>query len=79
MRVGIVDDQQLVRHGFITLLTDKEDMEVVGEASDGREAVLLADRACPHALLMDVQMPEYSGIDATREILATCRTARLSF
>lgn len=54
-------------------------MEVVGEASDGREAVLLADRACPHALLMDVQMPEYSGIDATREILATCRTARLSF
>ncbi|MCE5173087.1 response regulator [Paenibacillus profundus] len=63
----------------MTLLTDKEDMEVVGEASDGREAVLLADRACPHALLMDVQMPEYSGIDATREILATCRTARLSF
>ncbi|MCM3337542.1 response regulator [Paenibacillus sp. MER TA 81-3] len=54
----------------MTLLTDKEDMEVVGEASDGREAVLLADRACPHALLMDVQMPEYSGIDATREILA---------
>ncbi len=43
---------------------------MVGEASDGREAVLLADRACPHALLMDVQMPEYSGIDANHEILA---------
>lgn len=52
------------------MINAQPDMEVVGEASNGREAVTLADLAHPHVLLMDVQMPEYSGIEATRDIMA---------
>ncbi|CAM3543555.1 response regulator transcription factor [Paenibacillus lupini] len=70
IRVAIVDDQLLVRHGFKYIINAQPDMEVVGEASNGHEAVTLADFACPHVLLMDVQMPEYSGIEATRDIMA---------
>ncbi|MBM7565891.1 response regulator [Paenibacillus sacheonensis] len=70
IRVAIVDDQLLVRHGFKYIINAQPDMEVVGQASNGREAVTLADLARPHVLLMDVQMPEYSGIEATRDIMA---------
>ncbi|MFC0331337.1 response regulator [Paenibacillus sepulcri] len=71
IRVAIVDDQHLVRHGLGFIINAQEDMEVAGEAANGREAVLLANRTRPHVLLMDVQMPEYDGIAATRDILSS--------
>jgi DNA-binding NarL/FixJ family response regulator len=68
--VLIVDDQALVRAGFRMILEAEEDMEVVGEAADGREAVTEARRLRPDVVLMDVCMPEVDGIEATRRLLA---------
>jgi DNA-binding NarL/FixJ family response regulator len=67
--VLVVDDQALVRAGFRMILEAEEDMEVVGEASDGREAVAEAKRLRPDVILMDVRMPEVDGIEATRRLL----------
>jgi DNA-binding NarL/FixJ family response regulator len=65
----IADDQALVRAGFRMILEAEEDMEVVGEAADGREAVAEAQRLRPDVVLMDVRMPEVDGLDATRRLL----------
>jgi DNA-binding NarL/FixJ family response regulator len=70
LAVLIVDDQALVRAGFRMILEAEPDMEVVGEASDGREAVAEARRLAPDVVLMDVRMPEVDGIEATRRLLA---------
>jgi DNA-binding NarL/FixJ family response regulator len=70
VRVLIVDDQQLVRAGFRMILDAEDDLQVVGEAADGREAVEAVKRAKPDVVLMDVRMPEMDGIEATRQILA---------
>jgi DNA-binding NarL/FixJ family response regulator len=67
--VLIVDDQALVRAGFRMILEAEEDMEVVGEAANGREAITEARRASPDVILMDVRMPEIDGIEATRRLL----------
>ena len=67
--VLIVDDQALVRAGFRMILEAEEDMEVVGEAANGREAIAEARRARPDVILMDVRMPEMDGIEATRRLL----------
>ena len=67
--VLIVDDQALVRAGFRMILEAEEDMEVVGEAADGREAVAEAQRLRPDVVLMDVRMPDVDGIEATRRLL----------
>ena len=69
IRVLVADDQALVRHGFSMILRAERDIEVVGEAADGREAVSLAVAVAPDVVLMDVRMPELGGIEATREIL----------
>jgi len=68
--VLIVDDQALVRAGFRMILEAEEDVEVVGEAADGREAVAEARRLKPDVVLMDVRMPDVDGIEATRRLLA---------
>ncbi|MDN6556260.1 MAG: response regulator transcription factor [Acidipropionibacterium acidipropionici] len=70
MRVLLVDDQKLVRTGFRLILSVEPDIEVVGEAADGRQAVDAAARLQPDLVLMDVQMPVLDGIAATREITA---------
>jgi DNA-binding NarL/FixJ family response regulator len=74
-RVLVADDHALVRAGFRSLLAGEEDMEVVGEAVDGLEAVRLAVEETPDVVLMDIRMPELDGIEATRQITANTRLA----
>jgi len=64
----IADDQALVRAGFRMILDAEDDLEVVGEASDGLEAVAQAKRLKPDVVLMDIRMPELDGIEATRRL-----------
>jgi DNA-binding NarL/FixJ family response regulator len=70
IRVGLVDDQALVRAGFRMLLQSEGDIEIAGEAADGREAIALAQREHPDVLLMDIRMPGCDGLEATRTITA---------
>jgi DNA-binding NarL/FixJ family response regulator len=70
VRILIADDQALVRAGFKMILDAEDDLDVVGEASDGGEAVALAERLEPQVVLMDIRMPEVDGIEATRRIIA---------
>jgi DNA-binding NarL/FixJ family response regulator/class 3 adenylate cyclase len=71
VRIVIVDDQALVRAGFRMILEAEEDIEVVGEAADGRAAVAEVQRLRPDVVLMDVRMPEVDGIEATRRLLGS--------
>ena len=77
VRVLIADDQALVRGGFRMILEAREDMEVVGEAGDGAEAVELVESLRPDVVLMDVRMPGVDGIEATRRIVASGSPARI--
>jgi DNA-binding NarL/FixJ family response regulator len=75
--VLVVDDQSMVRAGFRMLLAGEPDIEVVAEASNGREAVEKAARFKPTVVLMDIRMPELDGLQASREILASNPGARI--
>lgn len=70
IRVLVVDDQALVRTGFRMILEAEADLEIVGEASNGLEAIDQAHEHAPDVVLMDVRMPELDGIEATRRLLA---------
>ena len=69
IRVLLVDDHALVRRGFRRMLDDDETLEVVGEASNGAEAVELAEKLKPQVVVMDCQLPQMTGLEATRKIL----------
>ncbi|WP_338702038.1 response regulator transcription factor [Streptomyces sp. Q6] len=77
IRVALVDDQALMRAGFRALLDAEDGIEVVGEAGDGEEGVRLVRARVPDVVLMDVQMPGTSGIEATRRIAADPALARV--
>ena len=69
-RVLIVDDDPLVRSALALMLGGQDDLDVVGEAGDGRDGVTMARRLDPDVVLMDIRMPRLNGLDATRELLA---------
>jgi DNA-binding NarL/FixJ family response regulator len=77
IRVAIADDQALVRSGFRLILEGRPDLEVVGEAEDGDQAVELTRRLEPDVLLLDVRMPNLDGIEATRRIVSDGSPTRI--
>jgi two-component system, NarL family, response regulator NreC len=68
IRILLADDHAVVRQGFLMILAAEPDMEIVGQAANGREAVDLAERLQPDVVVMDVAMPELNGIEATRRL-----------
>jgi len=72
IKVIIADDHQLFREGTRNLIEQESDLDVIGEASNGEEAVELVAKLNPHVILMDIAMPKLSGIEATRQIKARC-------
>jgi DNA-binding NarL/FixJ family response regulator len=77
IRVLVVDDQPLVRSGFRMILDERPDIELVGEAADGIEAVELAAEVDPDVILMDIRMPHLDGVEATRRLVGTQTSARI--
>ncbi len=68
IRVVLVDDHQIVRAGLKAVLSTAKDITVVGEGSNGKDAIALAERLDPHVIVMDLSMPEMDGLSATREL-----------
>jgi DNA-binding NarL/FixJ family response regulator len=77
IRVLLVDDQALLRKGFRMILEEESEIEVVGEASGGEEAVALTHQLHPDVVLMDVRMPDMDGIEATSQIVSSDTEARV--
>lgn len=77
IKVLIADDHAIVRHGLMRSIQQQEDMEVVGQASDGHSAVELVRELMPNVVLMDVSMPALNGIEATRAILRDSPSTRV--
>jgi two-component system, NarL family, response regulator NreC len=77
LRILVADDHGIVRKGLRFLLERQEDMEVVGEAADGREAARMAEELHPHIIVMDIAMPRLNGIDAAEQVLRRCPEMRI--
>jgi DNA-binding NarL/FixJ family response regulator len=77
IRVLIADDQELVRTGFRLILQSEPDLEVIGEAATGREAVSLSASLRPDVVLMDIRMPDLDGIEATRQVTSSVAGPRV--
>jgi DNA-binding NarL/FixJ family response regulator len=75
--VFLVDDHAMFREGIRLLLGTQKDMEVVGEAGNGRDAVRQVTKLCPDIILMDIAMPEMNGIEAAQQIGETCPSSRM--
>ena len=76
-RVLLADDHKILRQGLQTLLQNEPDIEVVGQADNGRDAIELAKELQPDVVIMDVAMPDVSGIEATRELLNAVPTSKV--
>ena len=72
IQVLIVDDHVLVRRGIRSILEGYPDIDVVGEAGDGIEAILCVEKHCPGIVLMDINMPKMGGVEATARIMSRC-------
>jgi DNA-binding NarL/FixJ family response regulator len=77
IRILLADDHAVVRQGFKMILDAQADMEIVGEAANGRQAVDLAEQLRPDVVVMDVSMPELNGIEATRRLATSVPRARV--
>lgn len=77
IRILLADDHTMVRQGFRMILAAQPDMEIVGEAGNGREAIELTEQLHPDVVVMDVAMPELNGIEATRRITTASSSTRV--
>ncbi len=77
VRVVLVDDHAILRQSLKMLLGARPEIEIVGEANDGREAIALCERLKPDVVLMDLSMPELNGIEATRQLKRSCPATRV--
>jgi DNA-binding NarL/FixJ family response regulator len=77
LRILVVDDQEIIRHGLKLIINGQPDMTVVGEAGDGEEALRLAYELQPDIVLMDIKMPRMNGIQATRRLTQELRNTRV--
>jgi DNA-binding NarL/FixJ family response regulator len=77
IKVLIADDHKIVRDGLRVLIDREKDMEVVGEAHNGLEAVKLTKKLHPDVIIMDISMPEMNGIEATRQIIKKYRNVKI--